>query len=95
MHGEYKVPQGKLVVVDCEVADGRIRNVELSGDFFLHPDEALGAMRRAIEGLPVDTGAAELAERVRAATVGAELLGITPEGVAVAVRRALGQEAAS
>lgn len=95
MHGEYKVPQGKLVVVDCEVADGRIRNVELSGDFFLHPDEALRAMRQAIEGLPVETNVNELTERVRAASEGAELLGITPEGVAVAVRRALDGEAAS
>lgn len=49
MHGEYKIPGGKLVVVDCEAEDGVLRNVRISGDFFLEPDEALtritGALR--------------------------------------------------
>lgn len=89
MHGEYKVPGGKLVVVDLEVVGGRLRGVELSGDFFLEPEEALARMTAALEGLPAGTPEEALAERVRAASEGAELLGITPEGVAVAVGRAL------
>ena len=38
MHGEYKVPGGKLVVVDFTVVDGRFSGVQISGDFFLEPD---------------------------------------------------------
>jgi lipoate---protein ligase len=90
MHGEYKIPGGKLVVVDLEVVDGRLRNVALSGDFFLAPDEALEWMTAAVEGLPAAADEATIAERVREAASGAELLGITPEGVAAAVRRAAG-----
>ena len=52
MHGEYKVPGGKLVVVDLEEAEGRIAGFRLSGDFFLEPDEALDAMNAAVEGMP-------------------------------------------
>jgi lipoate-protein ligase A len=89
VHGEYKIPGGKLVVIDLEIAEGRLCNVELSGDFFLEPEEALSWMTAAIEGLPSASDEAAIAERVRAAAVGAELLGITPEGVAVAVRRAV------
>jgi lipoate-protein ligase A len=89
MHGEYKVPGGKLVVVDLEVVDGKLHGVELSGDFFLEPEAALAWMTAALEGLPAIADEAALAERVRAAASGAELLGITPEGVAVAVRRAV------
>ena len=89
MHGEYKAPGGKLVVVDLEVVDGALRGVELSGDFFLEPEEALGWLTAALEGQPASLGAGELAARVRAAAAGAELLGITPEGVAEAVRRAV------
>lgn len=48
MHGEYKVPGGKLIVVDLEVTDGRLTNVRLSGDFFLEPDEALDRMVGAL-----------------------------------------------
>ena len=88
MHGEYKIPGGKLVVVDLDIENGTLRNVELSGDFFLEPEEALGWMTAALEGMPVSSDEATLAESVRAASARAELLGITPEGVAVAVRRA-------
>ncbi|HWQ14032.1 MAG TPA: biotin--protein ligase [Roseiflexaceae bacterium] len=89
MHGEYKVPGGKLVVIDLEVVDGRLRDVALSGDFFLEPEEALGWMTAALEGLPAESDEAAIAGRVRAAVAGAELIGLTPEGVALAVRRAV------
>jgi hypothetical protein len=46
MHGEYKIPGGKLVVVDLDVIDGALRNVRVAGDFFLEPDEALPATAR-------------------------------------------------
>lgn len=92
-HGEYKVPGGKLVVADLTLVDERLRGVQLSGDFFLEPDETLGRMVAAVEGAPVETPAQELAARLRVATEGAVLLGVTPEGVAIAIRRAVeGQE---
>ncbi len=37
MHGEYKVPGGKLVVVDLEEREGRIHGFHLAGDFFSNP----------------------------------------------------------
>jgi lipoate-protein ligase A len=89
MHGEYKIPGGKLVVVDLEVIDQRLANVQVSGDFFLEPDEALLALNAGLEGLAVDSTEQMIAERVAEALAGAELLGITAEGVAVAVRRAI------
>lgn len=90
MHGEYKVPGGKLVVVDLEVSGGRISQFRLAGDFFLEPDTALDDINRAVEGLPVETDAAGLAAAVRAALPeGAQLLGFTPDAVGTAVRRAL------
>ncbi len=54
-HGEYKVPGGKLVVVDLEVTDGLLRGVRVAGDFFLEPDEALLDINRALEGAPAGT----------------------------------------
>lgn len=90
MHGEYKVPGGKLVVVDLEVVDGSIEQFRLAGDFFLEPDDALPLIDAAVDGLPATTDAAGVAAAVRAALPeGAVLLGFTPEAVGVAVRRAL------
>ena len=91
MHGEYKVPGGKLVVVDLDVVDGRLAGVRLSGDFFLEPDDALEAIDAALTGLDAGADTAEIAGRVRSALPpGAVLLGFTPEAVATTVRRAVG-----
>ncbi|MFV0373374.1 lipoate--protein ligase family protein [Microbacterium sp.] len=90
MHGEYKVPGGKLVVVDLEVRGGVIANARLSGDFFLEPDDALDAIDAAVSGMPVTADVATIADAVRAALPAhAQLLGFSPEAVGTAVRRAL------
>jgi lipoate-protein ligase A len=90
MHGEYKVPGGKLVVVDLEIVAGKIANFRLAGDFFLEPDSALESINAAVDGLPEDADAAQIAAAVRdALPEGATLLGFSPEAVAVAVRRSL------
>ena len=92
MHGEYKVPGGKLVAADLEVEDGRLRRVAISGDFFLEPDEALGAIDGVLTGLPAETDAAALTSAVQSAIgPGVTMTGFTPESVAIAVRRALGR----
>ncbi len=92
MHGEYKVPGGKLVVAEVEAADGLLTRVSISGDFFLEPDEALGAIDAALTGLPDTSTAATLAVSV-ADALGQDvtMVGFDPDSVAVAVRRALGR----
>ncbi|MEA9987122.1 biotin/lipoate A/B protein ligase family protein [Subtercola sp. RTI3] len=90
MHGEYKVPGGKLVVVDLDVVDGRFSNFRLAGDFFLEPDSALGDIDAAVNGLAADSEAATIAAAIKAALPKeATLLGFSPEAVAVAIRRSL------
>lgn len=93
-HGEYKVTGGKLVVADLTVEDDRIRDVVLSGDFFLEPDEALGWMSDALEGQPVDVPLPDLAQTVRRAAGAAVLVGFDARAVALAVLRALGRSTA-
>jgi lipoate-protein ligase A len=90
MHGEYKVPQGKLVVVDFEVVDDAIAQFRLAGDFFLEPDEALGAIDAAVNGLSAESDAKTIAAAITdAVPPGTAMLGFSAEAVAVAIRRAL------
>lgn len=90
LHGEYKVPGGKLVVVDLDVSEGKFTNVSLSGDFFLEPDEALEDINTALTGLPDSSTAADIAAAVTAGLPGdAVLFGFSAEAVAITVRRAL------
>ncbi|MDR6505572.1 biotin/lipoate A/B protein ligase family protein [Arthrobacter oryzae] len=89
-HGEYKVPGGKLVVVDFDVVGGHLAHVSVSGDFFLEPDEALLDINRALTGLPETTAAADISGAVTAALPeDAVLFGFSADAVSVAVRRAL------
>jgi len=104
VHGEYKVPGGKLVAVDLDVVDGRLARASVSGDFFLEPDEALGVLSGALDGLAADTPTGRLADALAAALDGAQadgtlagpvaMVGFDARAVAVAVRRALGHSTA-
>ena len=90
MHGEYKVPGGKLVVVDLDVIDRRIANFRLAGDFFLEPDSALTLIDEAVNGLSENSDASTISAAVQSALPeDAMLLGFSPDAVAVAVRRSL------
>ncbi len=91
MHGEYKTPGGKLVVVDVEVVEGRLADVEVSGDFFLYPEEVLGDITAALDGLDATLDVEGIARQVLLGLrPGAELLGTSPGAIATAVQRALG-----
>lgn len=90
MHGEFKVPGGKLVVVDLDVVDDAITNFRLAGDFFLEPDEALEDINTAVNGLPANSDAKAIAAAIQQSLPeGTVMLGFSAESVATAIRRAL------
>lgn len=90
MHGEYKMPGGKLVVVDLALRDGRLAGVRLSGDFFLEPDAALPAINAALEGRLAGADDVMLVAAIDAALpAGTTMYGVSSEAVVVALRRAL------
>ena len=45
--GEFKNAGGKLIAVEPDVVDGELRDVVVTGDFFLYPEEALPSPRRS------------------------------------------------
>ena len=88
--GEFKTPGGKLIAVDFDVVDDELRNVVVTGDFFLYPEEALPILSGALEHSPITLSEAGYAERLQTALdSSAELVGSSPEALAVAVVRAL------
>jgi len=100
LHGVYKIPGGKLVAADVETDGQVLTRVEISGDFFLEPDEALDVIDAALTGAPVAATAGALARRIDEALAAAwdagtlsqpaTLTGFSSRDVGVAVRRALG-----
>jgi len=89
-HGAFKQPGGKLVQVDFSIRDGYLCDVQVSGDFFLEPEDALLAITAAVEGSPVDASENERAVLIAAALgPDVEWLGSSPAGLATAIARAL------
>jgi lipoate-protein ligase A len=89
-HGAYKTPGGKLVAVDFDLTDGKLRNVQVHGDFFLQPDDAQETIRRSLDGAPADLSAEELSQRIAASIPdGVEWLGSSPDALALAVHRGI------
>lgn len=95
MHGEYKMPGGKLIVVDLLVDRACLAHVQVSGDFFLEPDDALHAIDAALEGQRADADESALAAAIRAQLApDVVMFGLSPEAIAIAVRRAIDGAAA-
>ena len=90
MHAEYKVPGGKLVVVDLEVENHRISSCRLAGDFFLEPDDALESINVAIVGLPSSSSSEDIAQAVRSSLDSdVVMMGFSPEAIGTVIRRAM------
>jgi lipoate-protein ligase A len=48
-----KVKGGKLVKVQLTQKDGEIQKIRITGDFFLHPEEAIDKLEQALVGKPL------------------------------------------
>jgi len=89
---EAKVKGGKLIRVKLAHDGERITEVMITGDFFVHPEEGLESIERAIVGLRTT----ETKEGIEAAierTVASGrllLLGFAPSDLASLVTEALG-----
>lgn len=88
-----KVPGGKLlrIKVDFNPEDRIVEDVQMQGDFFIHPEEFV----EDVEQLLVNLDQKDSEESIAAALQrlvedeGAELVGITPESIAKAFKTAL------
>lgn len=50
---DYKVAGGKLLRVRLRAADGVIQAITLTGDFFMHPEEAIEDLEARLTGAPL------------------------------------------
>jgi len=88
--GEYKVPGGKLVVAEFAIIEGRLRNVRITGDFFLFPEDAIHLFSNAFEGALAELPNDKLVALVNSTlNADVEMLGFGPEDVVEAIRRGL------
>lgn len=82
-----KVPNGKLVKAEVEVSDDTITDVNIRGDFFIEPPEALEELESVLEGLDSDASEEEIVEAIN--ELDGRMIGFSAEHVAEAIQKAV------
>lgn len=62
---QRRVPGGKQVRVHLELEGGAVKAAEISGDFFLYPEEGLEALEDALVGLTASSNEDSILELVQ------------------------------
>lgn len=82
-----KVPDGKLVNIDFDYKQGKLKDVEITGDFFVQPPEALNDLERVLEGSKLSEDLTDQLE-----DVDAELIGFSRKDILECIESGLGDE---
>ena len=86
-----KTPGGKLVGVEAWVSHQAISKVKLTGDFFLHPEDSLDELEKALEGVSINFDIAAVERQLNSLVEekGLVLVGITPYSIASVLKKAI------
>lgn len=87
---KQKVKEGKVVKVEVD-CDELIRNVRITGDFFLHPEDILEEIEKSMVGLERNADEETIISNILKviADRDVQMIGISPESIALLIREAL------
>ncbi|MEM2526763.1 MAG: lipoate protein ligase C-terminal domain-containing protein [Candidatus Bathyarchaeia archaeon] len=90
LKAEYKVEGGKLIKVQLEREDNKIKAIKITGDFFMHPEELIDELEKSLIECSIEESAiTEIIKRF-IEEKGVILLGVAPEDFAKCIVRAGG-----
>ena len=49
-----KVEGGKLLRIEADISENKIKDISITGDFFLHPEEKIFEIEDALKDQPLD-----------------------------------------
>jgi lipoate---protein ligase len=82
-HADYKVPGGKLLRISADIENGIIRDIKITGDFFMHPEDAIERLEATLKGTKVDE---LLKAKIERAIAGATIVGASPSDFVRAIK---------
>jgi lipoate-protein ligase A len=79
-----KVEGGKLVRMELDLIDGKVKNIKITGDFFIHPEDSLQIIEKAFLTFDPKEKKEFIAIRISdlVKSQGIQMLGITPDALA-------------
>jgi hypothetical protein len=86
-----KVPGGKLLRVKIQADATIIQAIQISGDFFLHPEVSITYIEKSLAGLPTASPAEKFAEKNHdeLAKQKSAFIGVSAEDIAQAMAEAV------
>jgi len=87
-----KVAGGKLVRLELEHDGSKIIRAKITGDFFMHPEDALSDIEALLVGMQVGSAEADISARISKllSSKNVEVVGFSAETVAKLVKTAAG-----
>ena len=82
--GRAIIKEGKLIRVKAKFEDDRIKSVRITGDFFLHPEEAIEKIEKSLIGVKIG----EIRQKLEDVMKNMEYAGISPQSLAKAIEEA-------
>ncbi len=79
----YKVPGGKLLRVSLEIENNTIKDIRITGDFFIHPENGIHLIENALKGADRDQVCKKLNEVLESGSI--KIIGFTAEDLGGAV----------
>ncbi|MDP6704098.1 MAG: lipoate protein ligase C-terminal domain-containing protein [archaeon] len=82
MKKQFKVAGGKLLKASFSVDEGKLKDVKITGDFFLYPEEAIEGLILSLNDIEFEESIIEKAVSVYLKDNNAEFVGASPNDVA-------------
>jgi hypothetical protein len=86
--GTFKVPDGKMIKIRMREENKRILEIQIMGDFFLHPETTLALLEEGLVG--VEISKLVITDAINTILVQSDsvLVGADPEDIAQAIIKA-------
>ena len=85
-----KIPSGKLVRIKVDF-DTTIKKLQITGDFFLHPEDSIEKIEKSIKDTSITTDQQQFKEKIDAVLnkLNAQLIGVTSDDLARLIKQAV------
>lgn len=83
----YKIPGGKMVRIGLDYEENIIKDIKITGDFFIYPEEGINLLEQGLKNTELADVLSKAKEIVEKNNL--LLLGLTAEGINEAVKLAI------
>ena len=85
----YKIPNGKLLKINLNYEENKIKKISINGDFFVYPEESIELLEHELENETLNRDKILNKLRKIKEKNNIDMIGISPEGITEAIMMCL------